>query len=439
MPLSGESDFETSLVFRRDGALMPHDSFPTSAFSAGFKPWSLEMNGDTNPDHRGEPRFKCFATALLVTLLMLTGCAQVARNDSLAKAVPPGGLLGEVREITRTEGLIAAREHLVDGLERLDASGGELEKRVVRTTRDPDLVLSDALAAMPLSDRRRTAIAIVPGTRAGSKAKGDRTVECLKGAAEMSREMGFSTYFLDTEARGTVEENADRVALQLSEVFEKSDRVILLMLSKGAHDVIRYLQEGGSSLPASHREKLAVVLSLAGTVQGSVVAEWMAYSSRPLAVTTRGFLRLSGQDEAIAMLRSVGTNPWHPRDMAEMPDRYPNLTWISIAMVPDGPDGRITEKLWAPYIRKRIEKTAPIYSPNDGLVETAASVLPESVALRQWVVPGMGSHAMPNGTYRNGVRIAPQTTEIGEEDLKPETGGEVISAYLRAMPRSLIE
>ncbi len=372
-------------------------------------------------------------------LTILTGCAQVGREEAARTAVPPGNLLGEVREITRGEGLTAARESLVSGLEKLDESGGEMERRVVRTTRDPDLILSDALAAMPLSVRQRTAIAIVPGTRAGSKAKGDRTVECLKGAAEMSRKMGFATYFLETEARGTVEENADRVANQLSEVFQKSDRVIILMLSKGAHDVIQYLQEGGASLPAAHREKLAVVLSLAGTVQGSVVAEWMAYSSRPLAVSTRGFLRLSGQDEAIAMLRSVGANPWNPETISKMPARYPNLTWISIAMVPDGPDGRISEKLWAPYIRKRIEKTSPLYSPNDGLVETAASVLPESVALRQWVVPGMGSHAMPNGTYRNGVRIAPRTTVIGEEDLKPETGGEVISAYLRAMPQSLIQ
>lgn len=398
----------------------------------------LRMKGDSKTCPLPERIIRALRCHSAVFLIALTGCVQFDREEAGAKAAPSGALLGEVREITRREGLNSARDHLVAGLDNLDGSRGDLEDRVVRTTADPALILPDALAALPLSVRRRTAIAIVPGTRAGSKSKGDRTVNCLKGAAEESRALGFATYFLDTEARGTVEDNADRVALQLREVFEKSDRVILLMLSKGAHDVIRYLQEGGASLPAQHRGKLAVVLSLAGTVQGSVVADWMAYSSRPLAVTTRGFLRLSGQDEAIAMLRSVAGNPWNSEDVSKMPGLYPNLTWVSIAMVPDGPDGRITEKLWAPYIRKRVEKTSSHYSPTDGLVESAASILPESVALEQWIVPALGSHAMPNGTYRNGIRVAPQTTELGEEALKPETGGEVISAYLRAMPRSLL-
>ena len=45
---------------------------------------------------------------------------------------------------------------------------------------------------------------------------------------------------------------------------------------------------------------------------------------------------------------------------------------------------------------------------------------------------------MPNGSYRDGSRIAPETTVPGKEKLKPETGAEVISAYLRALPRSLL-
>ena len=107
-------------------------------------------------------------------------------------------------------------------------------------------------------------------------------------------------------------------------------------------------------------------------------------------------------------------------------------------MIPDGEDARITERLWAPGIRKRIERTSPYFSPADGLVESAASVLPEEVAVPEWIIAAYGSHAMPNGTYRDGTRIAPQTTVPGEEKLKPETGGEVLSAYLRAIPRSIL-
>ncbi len=62
-------------------------------------------------------------------------------------------------------------------------------------------------------------------------------------------------------------------------------------------------------------------------------------------------------------------------------------------------DGRITEHLWAPLVRSRIEKDDAHYSPSDGLVESAASVLPDAVKVPEWVVIGNGSHAMPNGTY----------------------------------------
>lgn len=340
--------------------------------------------------------------------------------------------------MSREKGLEEAKEHLVRELPRLDESGGALERRVIRTTADPGLVLPDSLAAMPESRRAKTAIVIVPGTKAGNPNARDRTRECLRGASERSREMGFSTWFIETEARGTVEENSRLVAGQVRAAFEKNDAVILVMLSKGAHDVVQYLRGDAMNLPPELRGKLVTVLSLAGTVQGSVVADWMAHSTRPFAVMTRRWLEVSGQAEAIAMLESVARSPWEGGDGDSLARHFPNLTWISIAMVPDGDDGRITERLWAPFVRQRIEKTSPYYSPADGLVESAASVLPDSVGVPEWVVTGFGSHAMPNGAYRDGTRIAPQTTRPGREKLRPESGGEIMSAYLRALPVKLL-
>lgn len=355
-----------------------------------------------------------------------------------ATAAAEGRLLSEAREITRREGLPAAKAFLLARLPAKDASQGTLERRVIRTTADPNLVLPDSLAGMSLSRRQRTALAIIPGTRAGNQNSRDRTRECLEGAAAQSQAMGFDTHFLLTEPRGTIEQNADLVASQMRGIFASADTVIILMLSKGAHDVIHYLQHGGSDLPAAHRRKLVAVISLAGTVQGSVVAEWLVTSRRPLASMTRSWLTLSGQSDAIEMLRAMGKTPWEAEATSKMASRFPRLTWISIAMVPDGADGRIRARLWSPYLRQRIEKTAPHYSPTDGLVESAASVLPETVRVPEWIVAASGSHAMPNGVYRDGSRIAPQTTVPGREKLKPETGGEVISAYLRALPQSLL-
>ncbi|HRQ90325.1 MAG TPA: hypothetical protein PLA50_16115, partial [Bacteroidia bacterium] len=312
------------------------------------------------------------------------------------------------------------------------------ERRVVRTTASPDFVFPDSLAALPAARRSRVTVAIVPGTKATNPNGRDYTRECLRGAARAAEEMGFSIAFVETEPRGTVEGNADLIARTLADAFARSDSVVLVMLSKGAHDVIRYLQEDGVNLPEYDRRKLAVVLSLAGTVQGSVVADWMAHSPRPLASATRQWLRASHQETALAMLESVARSPWEADSAEWIAERFPRVTWISLAMVPDGEDGRITARLWAPLVRRRIERTSPYYSPGDGLVESAASVLPDAVDLPEWVVVGLGSHAMPNGTYRDGSRIAPNSTRPGREKLRPESGREIMSAYLRALPASLL-
>lgn len=375
---------------------------------------------------------------LCAAALLLAGCAATGAGDGFAGTKPRSDLIESVRSTTRAEGLATAKRALLAGLAAEDDSGGDLQRRVVRTTADADLVLPDSLAALPAARRARVALAIVPGTKAANPNGKDRTRECLRGAAEVSAAMGFATHFIETEARGAVEENAALVAARMREVFARSDRVILVMLSKGAHDVIRYLQEDGIDLPPADRAKLSVVLSLAGTVQGSVVADWMAHSPRPLALATRRWLRLSGQDAAIDMLESVARSPWDERTAWLLPGRFPQLTWISIAMAPDGEDGRITEHLWAPMVRSRIERTMPYYSPSDGLVESAASVLPDAVEVPEWVVIGSGSHAMPNGAYLGGGRIAPRTTRPGKEKLRPESGGEIMSAYLRALPQSLL-
>jgi|APTNR8051073442_1049403.scaffolds.fasta_scaffold21453_1 hypothetical protein len=378
------------------------------------------------------------AGLLAIAVMVLTSCARRGGEEDFSGLLPQAALLAEVRQITRQAGLAEAKEELVAGLLAEDESRGELERRVIRTTGDPDLAFPDSLAAMPAKARARTGIVIVPGTRAGNPKTKDRTRECLRGAAEAAKEMGFSSWFIETAPRGTVEENARFIAGQLREAFARNDAIVLVMLSKGAHDVIRYLQEDGVNLPASDRKKLAVVLSLAGTVQGSVVGDWMAHSTRPLPSLTRRWLRSSDQEAAIAMLESIARSPWEEGVAERIGSRFPEMTWVSIAMVPDGEDGRISERLWSPWVRQRVERTAPYYSPSDGLVESAASVLPDSVSLPEWVVVGYGSHAMPNGTYRDGTRIAPQTTRPGREKLRPESGAEIMSAYLRALPTSLL-
>lgn len=377
-----------------------------------------------------------FAAALL-SMALLAACS-LSRPPHGAEAIAgAGALLREARAETAARGLPAARDLVTRRLGEVDDSGGELERRVIRTTARPGLVLPDSFAALTPDQRRRVAIVIVPGTRTGFGGP-SMTRQCLREAAQRADEMGFDTHFVDTPPRGGVPENAELVAHWIEPIYDHADHVVLVMLSKGAHDVVHYLQEHARHLPSARRQKLRLVLSLAGTLQGSVVADHFANSPRLSAVSTRIFLHLQGKGDQIGMLRTVARTPWNPDVASQLDDAFPSLTWISLAMIPDGEDGEIAERLWSPFVRWRIARTSPYYSPADGLVESAASILPDEVAVPEWIVRAHGSHSMPNGRYLDGSRIAPRTTVEGDESLRPISGGEVMSAYLRALPQSLL-
>lgn len=233
-------------------------------------------------------------------------------------------------------------------------------------------------------------------------------------------------------------ENADEVAAAVRPIYESVDHVLLVMLSKGAHDLIYYLQEHALDLPREQREKIRSVLSLVGTVQGSVVADYFGNAPRVIPGLIRTSLHLRGRGSHVEMLRTVAATPWRSEDATRMGASFPNLTWVSVVALPDGEDGTISARLWSPFLRGLIRRQSPYFSPADGLVESAGAVLPDEVALREWVVYAYASHSLPNGRYRDGTPVAPATADPEGEELNQESGAEVMSAYLRALPRSLL-
>ena len=160
---------------------------------------------------------------LAVMACFSAGCVSHDPGTGYVGVHPDSGLIETVRATTREEGLGEAKAKLIDGLAREDHSRGTLQQRVIRTTADGDLVLPDSLAALPASRRARVALAIVPGTKAANPNGKDRTRECLRGAAAVSEAMGFATHFIETEARGTVGENARLIAERMREALPAND------------------------------------------------------------------------------------------------------------------------------------------------------------------------------------------------------------------------
>jgi len=373
----------------------------------------------------------------LVSLAGLLFCSCSTRPLSLQPSTQ-GSLLDQARAITRESGLVEAREFVIEQLGDLDSSDGEMERRISRTTSSSTLSFPDSLMALGAEGRAEVAMVIIPGTKVRlcvpSKAR-----ETLAEAARKAEELGFKAYIIDTPHHSTPSENAGIIAGQLAPIISESEHVILMMLSKGAHDVAFFLQDHAANWPPDERAKFKAVLSLAGTVQGSIAAAWMAGSPHPAPLLLRNTLRISGQGHIVEMLEEVGVSPWHTSTLQRLSQTFPNLTWISFAMIPDGGDGRVTEKVWMPQIRRLIEREAPFFSPEDGLVESLASVMPEESDLPQWVIRGFGSHILTNGRFPDGSRIAPATTVEGVEELNPASGAELMDALLRALPAPLLD
>ena len=370
------------------------------------------------------------------------GCAG-GKGDALilpppAAATGADSFVDEVRQISAKEGLPAAREYLVGALVEKDDSNGRMETRLMRTCRDVDHVYSDSLVALPKSTRSGIGIAFIPGMKAKGGFKPSKPVQALAAAAKETERLGFQATLIPAVSRGSVDKNAAAMSASLAKVFAEADEVILLAKSKGAHDLVYYLRHQGSELPAAERAKLKGICVLAGTVQGSFVADWFAHHDAPWASGTRAMFNLTGRASQINMLETVATSPWKDAP-ADFPlAQFPNLTFINLVVLPDGEDGRPTGTVWSPFLSEQLQKTAGWESPNDSLVESAAEVLPDFIDAPQWIVRTSGSHAFPKGEFLNGEKVCPNTKPLEDGTLNPECGAEIMNAFLRALPSSLL-
>ncbi|MCB1076393.1 MAG: hypothetical protein KDM64_01085 [Verrucomicrobiae bacterium] len=371
--------------------------------------------------------------------LFSVGCAGVGRTTSPPPASKTGGdeLVEEARQISAKDGLLEARDFLTIKLAERDDSNGAMERRFERASTDKEFVYPDSLAALPLAERKRIGIAFIPGMRAKAGKEESKPVAALRAAAKETEKLGMDAKLIPAIGRGDVDKNAAAMAESIREVFERNDKVILLAKSKGAHDLIYFLRNQGAAFPEAQRQKLCGVCILAGTVQGSYVADWFSRNWNPWAIGARASLLLTGKGGQISMLKSVADSPWIGVTNGFPLDTYPNLTWINLAVLPEGEDGRASGKEWSKFYSDHIQKTNGWESPSDSLVETAAEVLPGSIDVPEWIIRVRGNHAFPSGRFLDGAPITPNTKPL-EDGMNPAAGGEIMDAFLRSLPASIL-
>lgn len=402
-----------------------------------LSPVAPAISDPTLSDRRGNRVSSVFGLLLLAGF-GLAGCATPPKSSPPpASATGGDALVEKARQISARDGLLKAREFLTEELARRDDSKGAMENRLRRTAADKSLVFPDSLAALPARDRARIGMAFIPGMRAKQGHGVSKAVAALSDASEETARLGFQARLIPAVSRGDVDKNAAGMSEALSEVFAQSDHVILVAKSKGAHDLIYYLRHQGSDLPAAQRAKLKGVCILAGTVQGSFVANWFARNNDPWAAGNRVIMMLSGRGGQIGMLKSVADSPWIGASDQFPLDRFPNLTWVGLAVLPEGEDGRSSGAEWSTFFSEHIRKTSGWESPNDSLVETAAQVLPERVDVPQWIIRLRGTHAFPSGKFLDGSPFTPDTPPLAD-GMNPDSGSEIMNAFLRALPQSML-
>ena len=406
------------------------------------------MQGSTGPRAPSSivliatPTWSRLASLLGLGLIgMCVGCTQYRDDPTLPRPAALSGadeFVDEVRQVSADRGLVAAKDFVSKELVKRDDSKGRLETRLVHTSRDTGFTYPDAIVTLPESRRKAVGIAFIPGMKAKGGLKPSKPVLALAAASEEAGRMGFDSTLIPAISRGQVAKNAEAMSASLATVFEESDEVILLAKSKGSHDLVHYLLHHGSELPAEQRAKLKAAVILGGTVQGSFVADWIANHSDAWATGTRAMLVLTGRSGQLKMLRNVAQSPWTDVPEGFPRESFPNLTFINLVVIPGGEDGRPIGADWSPLLMEQIQKTAGWESPNDSLVETAAGTIPEFIDAPQWIVRTTGTHAFPKGKYLDGSKVTPNTPPLEDGTLNPECGREIMNAFLRALPASVL-
>lgn len=343
-------------------------------------------------------------------------------------------LLSYARDVSRQSGLVAARDIVLKKLEEKDASKGVMKKNIIQTTLNKELVLPESFATIDPARRKKIGVYLVLGI-GGDDSDNARLI---RKASDKVAELGFQSEMLEVDPNLGSDYNAKLLKGLIEERLPKLDKVVFVAASKGASDFITYFLNYGGDLSKSERKKVALMVTLSGVVRSSFVAEYLAYSNRLTAFGVRNFLRATGKGEILKGVESLSVDPWKGHDPAKIHKLFPNLTWMSFPSLPEAKTALTDLSLWAGFLRTPVHAWTTIASPSDGLVETAASILPPDTGLTEIIIPIHGPHEMALGSYAPGVRLAPIAQGDIYDQVIPEAGPEILSALFRALPKSLI-
>lgn len=343
-------------------------------------------------------------------------------------------LLEYIRTTSRVKGMFLANQVLSLSLENYSSQSIELKKRILQTTKNKNFVFQDSLITIPAEERSEIALFMVLGIGGDDSPN----AALIRKASEETRRMGFYSEKLNVDPNLGSDHNARMIYQMLKDKLPKYKKIGFVVASKGASDVIKYMLDYGTLISDEDREKFQIVTSLNGVIRSSYVAQYLVTAKRPMAFAVSSYLQLSGKNEMMAGIKSLAQDVWRGHSPSKIKSLFPNLKWVSFASMPETPQGMTAMSLWAGPLQEPVFGWASKASPGDGLVETAAAILPPGTGIQQFVIPVYGPHEMALGHYLDKTRVAPLSQGKVNDKVFPESGIEILNAVLRAFPKSLL-
>lgn len=364
-------------------------------------------------------------TGLWLGVLLLPAPASEKKDDLLIAA----------RQWAVESGKATARDKLEKAMVSQDDGRNFFEQRIWKVNEDKKYVYPDAAEHLTEWQRSRTGVYFVLGYQ---KDQGD-SPPIIRAVAEELRHQGFHALAIETEERKSADESAQEIAQLLSGDLKNVDRAMLIGFSKGAYDIVRFLTGPSENLSGRDQKKLRLVVNFSGVLRGSCVADWAAHDHYIGAYAFRAYLNIRSG----SLLRnfddvsSIADDPWQNPSMPSLREHAPNLKYvINYPALPEGEDG-FTHKDWLFHrLARSCESPKRHPGPYDGLVESAASILPPDVGVPQWIVRVRGSHSLLDGEYLNG-GIVSSSYYKGEKG-RVHSGIELMDDMMRALPKSAL-
>lgn len=372
---------------------------------------------------------------LRFTMPALTGLCVGAFSLAAVASEKKDDLLLAARQWTAESGKAVARDKLEKAMPSQDDGRSFFEQRIWKVNEHKEFAYPDAAIHMNEWQRNQTGIYLVLGYQ---KNQGE-SPPIIRAVAEELRRQGFHAIAIETEVRRSAEESAAEIADFLNKDLKQVDSAMLIGFSKGAYDILRFLTGPAEQLSSSDQRKLRLLVNFSGVLRGSCVADWAAHDHYIGAYAFRAYLNIRSGCllKSFNDLGSISDDPWCNPSMPSLRVHAPNLKCvINYPVLPEGKDG-FTHKDWLFHrLARSCECRKRHPGPYDGLVESAASILPPCTGVPQWIVRVHGSHSLLDGEYLSGGEVAPSYFK-GDKG-RIHSGIELMDDMLRALPKSAL-